>query len=543
METEQILSGRVSSNGTSNETPGSRSESTQAQLQKLSELLSALQSSVNLIDWEQQTGGAVWQKSGTGVRMTRRLQEIRRRMLLAEETGEVLRQAGKEPLLAADRVSAALIREIGRARQVEERLSDEQAEEQAELCERAGQAWSQAKKDSAEGKDSPATARYLECLDGQARLLAEAAKAEAAKAEAEGQGIAEYADAQAQDAGGYEIFLQDYEPCATQQEAERFFKECRKVLVPLLGRGREQGRDVFVPQESYAAERQEKLCHFLSEYLGFDFGRGASGQSAHPFTTALANDHVCLSAHFAPENPFAAIFTALHETGHALYEQNVAKDLKGTVLAGGASAGLHEAVARFYENCIGRMPAFWEPIYGKVAELLGGEFERLPFEGFMRAIRAVRPGALRTEADEVSYPFHIIIRYELEKRLFDGTLSATGLEEEWNRLYQDYLGIAPETPAAGYLQDIHWASGQFGYFPAYQLGNAMAAQVYHKVRQVLPLEGLLREGKLMQLLDYLTAHIFRFGLTKTSREILVDMTGEPLNTLYYLEYLKERYGA
>ncbi len=530
--------------------------------QELSSSLAALQSVCNLLDWEQQTATITGKSSGqTGV--SEPLKQLRRRLIIEEVGNPVgsnrlyIRIKDNQPeekttpeknsleadnseknsqiKTKQDRIEAAISRELTKMRERESRLTDEEAKAQAELTRQAGEAWENCHRKASHQKQTASSQatifsqtaasekEYLEILDAQMGLLREASK----KTE-------------------YEAYLLDYEPCYDKKTIDAYFRECKRSLRPLLVERLKKQRQeppVWEPKESYTADRQRKLAWFLSEYLGFDASKGELGESVHPFTTAFNRDCVYWSDHYVPDNPFAGIFTALHETGHALYEQNLGKELTGTVLAGGCSSAMHEAIARFYENNIGRMAEFWKPIYKKVTEILGGEFERLPFLEFMRRIRQIKPGYIRTEADELTYPYHILLRYELEQALFSREITAKDLPEEWNRRMQEYLGIVPEQARQGYLQDIHWSCGQFGYFPAYQTGNAIAAQIYKRVREALPLPELLLAGRLGQLKRYLATYIFRYGLVKNTEELLTGMTGEPLQFRYYLEYLKERYGA
>lgn len=511
----------------------------ESEIRALSKKLAALQSMCNLLDWEMQAGDYVWKCADSGKDAMRQLRRLRRELILSKETEKLLRRYGlpgrgepeetperrkpdepenvKLPAVL-DSQEAAELRELAKIWRMESRFSGRQAQRQENICEQAGKAWEEAfqKKDQEKEKE------YLEHLAAQISLLRETM--------AEGE--------------GYERFLSDYEPCYSMAEVDAFFEQCRTELRPLLQERLKKQKKVtsWRPEETYEPERQYQLAKFLGCYLGFDFNRGRIGQSVHPFTTAVGISQVCWSDRYVPDNPFAAIFSALHEAGHAIYEQNVGKELSGTILDGGCSSAMHEAVARFYENCIGRRRDFWEPIFGKVTGILGGEFERISFDDFMDNIQRVKPCAVRTQACELSYFFHILIRYELERDLISGRLPAAELPAAWKRKYKDYLGVVPARFEDGYLQDIHWSCGQFGYFPAYQMGNAIAAQIYRQVKQALPLSELLKEGKLSRLKNYLATHIFRYGMTKTSDEILYGMTGETLQTKYYLEYLRERYG-
>lgn len=203
--------------------------------------------------------------------------------------------------------------------------------------------------------------------------------------------------------------------------------------------------------------------------------------------------------------------------------------------------GMHESQSRFFENMIGRNEAFWEPIYKKLQELFPKELGKVSREEFVRAVNKVQPGLIRTEADELTYSLHVLVRYELEKMLIEENLNVEKLPELWADKYEEYLGVRPQNPAEGVLQDIHWAQGSFGYFPSYALGSAFAAQMLQFMKKSMDFEELLRKGEIEVIRHVLKRHIHRFGKMRDSRQLLRDMTGEDFEPRYYVEYLKEKY--
>lgn len=203
--------------------------------------------------------------------------------------------------------------------------------------------------------------------------------------------------------------------------------------------------------------------------------------------------------------------------------------------------GMHESQSRFYENNLGRSRVFWKPIYPKVQELFPRQLGGVTLEEFYRAINKSVPSLIRTEADELTYPFHVMIRYEIEKMIFQGEVSVEELPAVWNRKYREYLGVVPDSDTVGILQDMHWAGGDFGYFPSYALGSAIAAQIYHHIKTVMPLEEYLEKGDLAPVREYLKEHIHRYGGAKNTQELLLAMTGEVFNPDYYIGYLTEKY--
>ncbi len=204
--------------------------------------------------------------------------------------------------------------------------------------------------------------------------------------------------------------------------------------------------------------------------------------------------------------------------------------------------GMHESQSRFFENIVGRDEAFWEPIYPKLQELFPEKLRDVSRKDFVRAVNQVQPGLIRTEADELTYSLHVLIRYELEKQLIEDGLDVEKLPGLWADKYEEYLGIRPQNPAEGVLQDIHWAQGSFGYFPSYALGSAFAAQMAAFMKKSMDFGELLRKGEVKVIRETLRGHIHRFGKLRDSRRLLKDMTGEDFNPQYYVEYLKGKYG-
>ena len=341
----------------------------------------------------------------------------------------------------------------------------------------------------------------------------------------------------------YDVALDDYEEGFTVAILDEFFSKLRTALVPLVQKVNEKKDWIQTDflQQDYDIEQQKSFCRFLAEYVGFDFNRGTFGESEHPFTTSLHNHDVRITNHFYQNRLDFAIFSVIHESGHALYEQGVADEISLTPIGCGTSMGMHESQSRFYENNLGRSLAFWTPIYAKLQQTFPTQLEQISLEQFYRAVNHAQSSLIRTEADELTYPFHIMIRYEIEKEIFSGDVSVHQLPALWNDKYKQYLGITPPTDTEGILQDMHWACGNFGYFPSYALGSAIAAQIYHHLAQVMPLETHLKEENLQPIRAYLQEHIHRFGMAKRTREMLQEMTGEDFCPDYYIAYLTEKY--
>lgn len=348
----------------------------------------------------------------------------------------------------------------------------------------------------------------------------------------------------------YNSLLHDYEMGFGEEELDAFFESMKKEIIPMVkkimekksGLNKQYGEKAIPRTFDYDIEKQKEFCNNLAVYIGFDYNRGVIAESAHPFTTALHNHDVRITNHFDAKYPESAIFSVIHETGHALYEMNIKDEYTQTLLGEGTSMGMHESQSRFWENMIGRNKAFWKPIYGKLQDTFPEAFKDISLEDFIREINRVNADFIRTEADELTYSLHIIIRYEIEKEIFHNKkLSVKDLEKIWNEKYKEYLGITPSNASEGILQDIHWACGDFGYFPSYAIGTAIAAQIYAHMKTVMPIEEYLEAENLVPIREYLKEHIHQFGKEKTTNEILYNMMGEKFNPDYYIKYLKEKY--
>ncbi len=342
----------------------------------------------------------------------------------------------------------------------------------------------------------------------------------------------------------YDTLLDMYEPDMTVAKLDAVFDRLKSRLVPLLQKIQQSG---YTPEhdflkQNYDLQKQEEIGLFLLKQMGYDFEAGRLDESEHPFATGLNPGDVRITTHYYPDDLLSAIFSSLHEGGHALYEQNISTDLVGTGLATGTSMGIHESQSRFWENVVGRSRVFWDQYYDRLQQLFPEQLGTVNKEQFYQAANRVENSLIRIEADELTYNLHIIIRYEIEKMLFNENLAVADLPKVWNAKYKEYLGIEPPTDALGVLQDVHWSGGDFGYFASYSLGNMYAAQMTHTMRKELPqFEEWIAAGNLLPIKEWLTDKIYRFGKSKTPSELIMDITGEELNPDYLADYLEEKY--
>lgn len=340
----------------------------------------------------------------------------------------------------------------------------------------------------------------------------------------------------------YDVMLDKFEKGFNMEALDEFFAQLKEGIIPLVQKIMKEGKsidDSFLMGD-YEEGKQEEIGLFLAEYVGFDFDKGVMSVSAHPFTTNLHNHDVRITTSYN-DHVDNSIFSVIHESGHGIYEQGIQDELTQTMAGQGTSMGMHESQSRFFENIIGRNHAFWVPIYGKLQELFQEQLGHIHLDTYIDAINKVQPSLIRTQADELTYSLHVLIRYEIEKMLIEEELDVEMLPEIWADKYEEYLGVRPENVAEGVLQDIHWSQGAFGYFPSYALGSAFAAQLYHHMKEQMNFEGLLEDGKVDAIREYLKENIHQYGKMKTSRQILKDVTGEDFTPEYYIEYLKEKY--
>lgn len=344
----------------------------------------------------------------------------------------------------------------------------------------------------------------------------------------------------------YNRLLDQYEPGMTTDIIDEMFGKLKNTIVPLVKKIQEKGQqpdDTFL-FESFDPAQQAAFNDYLLKNLQYDFEAGRLDETVHPFAIGLNQGDVRITTRYDEFDFRSAVFGTIHECGHALYEQNFDPSLKGLPVSDGASMGIHESQSLFYEHFIGHHEGFWTFHFGELQRRSPDQFGHITVEQFLRAINKAQPSLIRIEADELTYALHIMIRYEIEKAIFNGEVTLTDLPQIWNDKYEEYLGIRPNNDAEGVLQDVHWAGGSFGYFPSYALGYMYAAQLRHAMEKDLPnFDELVETGNLQPILAWLTEHIHRHGKTKKPLELIREATGESLNVQYLIDYLEKKYTA
>ncbi|QMV44558.1 carboxypeptidase M32 [Cohnella cholangitidis] len=342
----------------------------------------------------------------------------------------------------------------------------------------------------------------------------------------------------------YDTLLDMYEPGLTTVELDRLFGELRARLVPLaeqIANAKDKPDTSFL-EGTFDKEAQKTFSKLILKEMGYDFEAGRLDESVHPFATGLSIGDVRITTRYLTDDITSALFGTIHEGGHALYEQNIDPELARTTLSTGTSMGIHESQSRLWENMVGRSLGFWKRYLPDLKAHFPGQLDNVTAEQFYRGINVVQPSLIRIEADELTYNLHIMIRYEIEKMLFNEDLNPRDLPEVWNKKYSEALGITPSTDSEGVLQDVHWSGGAFGYFPSYSLGNMYGAQMVDVARREIPdLDDQIASGQLLPLKEWLTKQVYQYGKLLQPAEIIERISGKPLQSSYLCDYLENKY--
>ena len=340
----------------------------------------------------------------------------------------------------------------------------------------------------------------------------------------------------------YDALLNEYEEGLNMKTLDAFFAQLRSVIVPLLEKvmKAEQIDDSFLNQ-SFPVDIQKKFSEYLMEVLGLNRAYCGIAESEHPYTTNFNNKDVRITTHYYENHPTFSMYSVIHEGGHALYELGAEDCYNYTNLSGGVSMGIHESQSRFYENLMGRSRPFIYAVFPKFKELFPRQLENVDAEMFYKAVNKAQPSLIRTEADELTYALHIMVRYEIEKQMIAGTLAIADVPAEWNRLYREYLGIDVPSDAEGCLQDSHWSGGMLGYFPSYALGSAYGPQLLKKMQEDLgDVYGDVEKGDLSKVTGWLREKIHRHASFIKPGELFNSVCGE-FDAKYFTDYLTAKY--
>lgn len=341
----------------------------------------------------------------------------------------------------------------------------------------------------------------------------------------------------------YDYWLNEFEEGASKKTCDEFFQSMRNEIVPLISdiTKAKQVDDSFL-YGNFDEHKQEELALYLMKVMGIDMEHCGLGTTEHPFTETLGSHFdVRITTNYQKDYVASSLYSVVHEGGHALYDLHSDDEFAYTVLDGGVSMGIHESQSRFYENLIGRSREYVSLIFPKLVELFPENFKDKTPEDVYKAVNKVEPSLIRTEADEVTYCLHVMIRYELEKKIMAGELEVKELPKEWNKLYKEYLGVDVPSDSKGVLQDSHWAGGAIGYFPSYALGSAYGAHFLNKMRETVNVEEAVKSGDFSQINKWNEEHIWKYGCLLTPNQILKNALEGDFDPKYFVEYLNKKY--
>ncbi len=346
----------------------------------------------------------------------------------------------------------------------------------------------------------------------------------------------------APDKDPYDTLLDEYEKGLTQKTLDDFFAKIAGAFRPLIEKtsaARGTIRDDFLSRFC-PIEKQRELSDYIMKVMCIDRNCCSIGEVEHPFTSDFCKHDVRITTHYYDNKVASSFFSVIHEGGHALYELHTGDDLIGSPLGTGASMGMHESQSRLYENILGRSESFINLVFPKIEELFPDQMKDVTAKEFYRAVNKSVPSLIRTEADELTYCFHIMIRYNLEKKLISGNMKAEDLPSEWDRLYGEYLGITVPSDREGVLQDSHWSSGLIGYFPSYAIGSAYGAQFMASMRKDVDVDGTIEAGDLRPVNEWLTEKIWKYGMLKKPAELIRGACGADFDPGFFIRYITDK---
>ena len=446
------------------------------------------------------------------------LSKVVHERLVDDELGRLLeRLRPLEESLDYDSDDASLIRVTRRDWEKQRRVPTELRVELTRAAALGNQVWIEARATNDFAKFLPALQRNLE-LERQ------------------------YVDCFEWEDSPYTPLLDDFEPHMLTSEVAEVFGTVRPVLAELVQQAPRV--DASFLEQRFEPEKQEAFCKRILATLGLEEGTYRLDPTVHPFCTSFSNRDVRLTTRYN-ETGIDALWSTMHEAGHGHYAHGIADSLQRTLLANSPSLGLNESQSRTWENLVGRSRSFWLHWYEPLQETFPSQLDDVDLETFLAAINRAEPGLIRVEADETTYSLHIILRFELEQRLIEGSLDPTDLPEAWNAAMTDLLGLEVPDDTHGVLQDIHWSQGGIGYFPTYALGNVISLQIWAAVREAIPdLDSQMEAGELGELATWLRDNLYSLGRKFTPKETIERLTGLPtIDPQPYLAYLREKLAA
>jgi carboxypeptidase Taq len=446
------------------------------------------------------------------------LSKVVHEKLVDEELGRLLeRLRPLEESLEHDSDDASIIRVTRRDWEKQRRVPTELRVELTRAAALGNQIWVEARATNDFAKFLPALQRNLELKR-------------------------KYVDCFEWDDSPYTPLLDDFEPYMLTSEVAEVFGAIRPVLAELVQQAPPVDAEFF--EQTFEAEKQEEFCKRVLDTLGLEEGTYRLDPTVHPFCTSFSNRDVRLTTRYN-ETGIDALWSTMHEAGHGHYAHGIADSLQRTTLATSPSLGLNESQSRTWENLVGRSRPFWLHWYEPLQETFPSQLGDVELDAFLAAVNRAEPGLIRVEADETTYSLHIILRFELEQRLIEGSLDPKDLPDAWSKGMADLLGVEVPDDTHGVLQDIHWSQGGIGYFPTYALGNVISLQIWATVREALPdLDAQMEAGELGELASWLRDNLYSLGRKFTPKETIERLTGSPtIDPQPYLAYLREKLAA
>lgn len=487
-------------------------------LEKVHELTD-LEKAMGVLSWDKETN---MPPKGITARIDQMgtLQRLSHTLFTADETGERIENAAAE-LGDADYDSdeASLIRYLRRAYSDAHKLTTDFVVRSNQVSGQAREAWMAARANNDFATFQP----WLEQVVSLCQELAD---------------MYGYEDEP------YDALLDKFETGTQTAEVRAIFDAVKAELVPLRQAIEERGTAVSdtILHQPYDIDGQKAFARYAAQALGYDFERGHLGTVVHPFATSFSRDDARITTRWYPDFLSPSLFGTLHESGHAMYEQGTHPSLYRTPLARGTSLGIHESQSRMMENIVGRSRGFWQAHFPKLQSIFPDQLGNTSAEQFYRAVNKTQPSYIRVEADELTYNFHIILRFELEQALLNGDLAVKDLPTAWNDKMQALLGVVPPSDTLGCLQDPHWTRPGFGYFPTYALGNLYAAQFYETaVSQNPTIASQMANGQTEALVTWLRQNIHQHGRKFTPRELVQRVTGAPLSHAAFMRYATAKF--
>lgn len=473
----------------------------------------------SVLGWDQQVNMPPGGNEARG-RQLATLSKIAQEKFITDEVGKLIDDL-KHELNGANAASdeAALIRVAARNYEKARRVPPEFIAEQAIVSSRAFEAWVEAKGKSDFSIFRPHLEKVVELVHKYISFFPPAEHP-------------------------YDTLLDDYEPGMKTADVKVIFDGLRPKQVELIKAitSRKQVKDDFL----YKKFNEKKLIDFGVDVItkfGYDWSRGRQDKAPHPFESTFSVNDVRITTRYEDDNPIATLFSTMHESGHAMYEQGINPDYERTPLAGGTSLAVHESQSRMWENLVGRSLPFWEHFYPALKKTFPRKLEAVSLKSFYKAINKVESSFIRVNADEATYNLHIMLRLELEIAMVEGKIAIKDLPEIWNTKMQDYLGVTPPNDEKGVLQDIHWSLGSIGYFSTYALGNLISAQLWEKINaDINDLDEQIRKGDFSHLLDWLRKNIHQYGQKYEPQTLVEKITGSKITYEPYIRYLKKKYG-